>query len=140
MLPKENVLPRPADGDEFFASPGIVWTRCSCGTVRRERRRICRPAELSLSFKTRTRLNLRRLVKSSGLPQGIFSQWVFGCDPVTMSSYMRSGVIPGTRAFQINRLERVEVNGDELTIAMKNFLTNPRWRSRQLRLAYEKNV
>ena len=118
--------------------------KCSaCGTLARRYRNDtarpdCGPVQLGISRLARIRKRLRQLIEISDLPVVVFSQWVLGRDPRTAQRYLTGGNIPDSAAAWIDRLERVELQGDRLILELAWLPRNPRWqwRAKRGRIAY----
>lgn len=113
--------------------------KCSaCGELRRKYRNDappldCGPVQLGISRMARIRRKLRHLIDISGLPVVVFSQWVLGRDPRTAQRYLTGGNIPDSAAAWIDRLERIDHQGDRLVLELVWLPRNPRWRWRAKR-------
>ena len=85
------------------------------------------------SFAERARANLRAVLRRSHLPQRAFATYVLGCADYSLTRYLRGERIPHHRAVFLSRLERVELEGDVITITVRagGVRLLPRWRLRR---------
>lgn len=73
------------------------------------------------------RAKLAQIIHESRLPVVVFSQWVLGRSDRTAQRYLAGGPIPDDAANWIQRIEAVQLVGDELTIRLRWRRENPRW-------------